>query len=107
MADSVDFLSSAVQYHDVAMEIEDKEDSNIMLYKSQNAKHLQARVGSSENSLVARIVSESKSVRNTVKKKKRIRSAKALNNFKRTIRKFDVSPLLDDGCMRCSCCPSI
>jgi hypothetical protein len=38
---------------------------------------------------------------------KNIRSAKTLNNFKSTIRKFDVSSLLDDGCMRCSCCSSM
>ena len=36
-----------------------------------------------------------------------IRSAKPLNNFKSTIRKFDVSSLLDDGCMCCSCCSSM
>ena len=38
---------------------------------------------------------------------KNIRSAKTLNNFKSAIRKFDVSSLLDDGCMRCSCCSSM
>ena len=38
---------------------------------------------------------------------KDIRSAKTLNNFKIAIRKFDVSSLSDDGCMRCSCCSSI
>ena len=34
---------------------------------------------------------------------KNIRSAKTFNNFKSTIRKFNVSSLLDDGCMRFSC----
>ena len=38
---------------------------------------------------------------------KNIRSIKTLNNFKSTIRKFDVSSLLDDGYMRCSCCSSV
>ena len=38
---------------------------------------------------------------------KNIRLAKTLNNFKIASRKFDVSSLLDDGCMRCSRCSSI
>ena len=38
---------------------------------------------------------------------KNIRSIKTLNNFKSTTRKFDVSSLLDDGYMRCSCCSSV